>query len=326
MEKISVIVPIYNVEKYLPQCLDSIIHQTYGNLEIILVNDGSIDSSREICFKYRSADTRVVLIDKSNGGLSDARNMGCSIATGDYISFVDSDDVLNLHFYEMLYNNLSATGADIIECGIRQFKNDCELRQLTATPCTVEIFNTQQALEQLMNGFLKQVVWNKIYKREVIYTILFPVGRLNEDEFWTYQVFGNAAKIVKISNELYFYRQQTDSLMGKKYSLKRLDGLEAVKERILFMKEKFPTLENLAIKTFCFESFSHYRKLCEHPDIDPQKTFRKKIALGITKFNKFSIYRSWDLKTIFWFQLFVFMPAIYIKCMKYNDLRVQNFK
>lgn len=327
MSKISVIVPIYNVAKYLPQCLDSIVNQTYTNLEIILVNDGSTDSCPQICMDYLAMDNRIVVINKTNGGLSDARNEGVKIATGDFISFVDSDDLLSLDFCQIVLQTLIQNKADLAECGFRKFETDLAIEKTTPiTNESVEIYETEVALKLLMTEYFKQVVWNKIYRKEVVADLEFPVNKINEDEYWTYKVFGNSATIVKMPHKLYNYRQQEDSIMGKKYSLKRLDGLQALEERIVYMRENFPQLENLAIKMFCFGSFAHYRKICERPNIDPQEIFRNKIVNSVNKYNHFSIYRNWDLKAILWFQLFVWLPNIYVKCMKYNDRRVGYLK
>lgn len=323
MHKISIIIPVYNVEQYLPQCLNSVIDQTYRNLEIILVNDGSTDSCPQICNEYAINDQRIKVIHQPNGGLSDARNAGLKRATGDFISYIDSDDVVSVNFCEQLLKTLLENKADVVECGFLAFETDRDLEELSATSQELtEIYETEPALELLMQEYFKQVVWNKLYRREVVCHIQFPVGKINEDEFWTYKVFGNSKKIVKISDVLYFYRQQAESIMGKKYSLKRLDGLQALHDRIFYMKKNFPTLENLAIKVFCFGSFAHYQKIYEHPDIDPQNKFRNQIKEKVSKYNKLSIYKNWDLKTIFWFKLYMWAPNIFVRCRKYNDRRV----
>lgn len=325
MNKLSIIIPIYNVEKYLPQCLDSVINQTYKNLEIILINDGSSDSCPKICEEYAAKDYRIKVIHKKNGGLSDARNEGLKIASGSFISFLDSDDFLSVDFYKILVRTLIEYDADIVECGFRKFERDLDfVKEIETGKENIELFETEIALKLLMTEYFKQIVWNKIYRKEIVADLQFPVNKINEDEFWTYKVFGNAKKIVKIPNELYFYRQQSDSIMGTKYSLKRLDGLQAMEERINFMRKDFPTLVNLAIEVFCFGSFFHYQKICEHQEIDPQKIYRKKIIKSVKKYNEFSIYKDWDWKAIFWYKLFLFNPKSYIKFRNYNDTRVQK--
>lgn len=325
MHKISIIIPIYNVEKYLSQCLDSVINQTYHNLEIILVNDGSTDSCPQICEEYAAKDNRIKVIHKQNGGLSDARNAGLKIATGDFISFVDSDDLLSFGFYEALVRTALDSNADIAECGFYKFEENEEVNlSKNSTGNPPEIFDTEIALKLLMEGPLSVVVWNKIYKKEIISDILFPINRINEDVYWTYKVFGKAKKIVKIQDELYFYRQQSASIMGEKYSLKRLDGLEAFEERILYIKEHFPNLEPLAIKVFCFGSMSHYHLISINNKVDPQKSFRKSILRKVKQYNKLSVVKNWHWKEIVWYQLFLWSPDNYMKLRDYMEMKVQN--
>lgn len=327
MYKISIIIPIYNVEKYLPQCLNSIINQTYQNLEIILVNDGATDSCPKICDEYALKDERIKVIHKPNGGLSEARNAGLKIATGDFISFVDSDDLLSVDFYQKLLQNLIDNKADIVECGFHKFDTDVDLTKVNVSAnVTVALFETEMALELLMKEYLKQMVWNKLYRKEVVLDFKFPVNKVNEDEFWTYKVFGNSKKIVKISEVLYFYRQQEASIMGKKYSLKRLDGLQGLEERISYMKRNFPKLENLAVKYFCFGSMYHYQMINKHSEIDLQKKNRKNILCKVKQYNQVSVLKDWKLKEIIWCQLFIWSPKNYIKLREIFDNRVKKLQ
>ncbi len=325
MHKVSIIIPIYNVELYLSKCLDSVIHQTYKNLEIILINDGSTDSCPQISEEYAVKDVRIKVIHKKNGGLSDARNAGLKIASGDFISFVDSDDLLSLDFCQKLLNTIIETHADIAECEFYPFETETELEEISIQYDTkAEIFETEKALELLIREQLKQVVWNKLYRKEVIAGLQFPVSKINEDEFWTYKVFGNAKKIAKIPNMLYFYRKQSESIMGKKYSIKRSDGLQALEERIWYVKQHFPNLENLAIRKFCMGSMWHYQQIEQHSEIDPQKEFRKNIFQKVKKYNSFSIYKNWQLKDVFWYRIFLFSPKIFVKLRHYNEVRIQK--
>ena len=183
MNKISIVIPIYNVEKYLPQCLDSVINQTHQNLEIILVNDGSTDSCGEIGEEYAAKDPRIKVIHKENGGLSDARNAGIKVATGEYIAFIDSDDFVAVDFCEKLLETLLENTADVAECDFLAFENDRDLEKFsTDTKEKIEVFETEAALELLMKEYFKQTVWNKLYRREVLGDFEFPVGKINEDE------------------------------------------------------------------------------------------------------------------------------------------------
>lgn len=241
---ISVIVPIYKVEAYLPRCVDSLLGQTDRDFELILVDDGSTDRCGAICDEYAAKDSRIQVIHKENGGLSDARNAGLAIARGEYIAFVDSDDWVSPRYLEMLRQGLETTGSDICECGILRTEGSSCPEPVETVP---EVFDTVSALEQLIrDGKFHQYVWNKLYRREIIAGIRFPVGKTNEDEFWTYQVFGRTAHVARIDALLYNYFQRPGSIMGAGYSLKRLDGLEAKAQRQAYVEQHFPQLAGKA--------------------------------------------------------------------------------
>lgn len=317
---ISIIIPIYNVEKYLPACLDSIIDQNHKDLEIILVNDGSTDNSSQICEEYAAKDKRIKVIHKENGGLSDARNAGFEIATGEFISFVDSDDLISPDFCEKLINALLSNDADIAECGFLKFENPKEIKQFKNSDSQKsEVLDTETALKRLMEVSEAAVVWNKIYRKEVIDNLRFPVRKINEDEYWTYKVFGNAGKIVKLPDTMYYYRQQQGSIMGQNYSLKRLDGLQAFEERIIYMKNHFPNLVNTAVRMYCFGGMHHYHQICKHPETDPKKVYRKKLRKLVKNYNKLSVLKNWYWKYIVWYQLFLWSPKAYMKLRDYMD-------
>lgn len=241
---ISVIVPIYKVERFLPRCVDSILNQTFSDFELILVDDGSPDRCGEICDQYAQIESRIRVIHKENGGLSDARNAGLAVAQGDFISFVDSDDWLAPQYLEKLLNGLHEADADICECEVyRTSGESCG----ESAPSPHIVFDTVHALEHLIQDRqLHQYVWNKLYRRETIGCISFVKGKTNEDEFWTYQVFGQAKRVVKISDVLYNYYQRPDSIMGAGYNIKRLDALEAKIQRQQYLEHRFPELRTEA--------------------------------------------------------------------------------
>lgn len=318
MVRVSVIIPVYNVERYLAACLDSVINQTYRQLEIILVNDGATDTCPQICDSYASKDSRITVIHQKNMGLSGARNTGLQNATGDFISFVDSDDLLSLDYFQKLSDISLKNKADIVECGYSKFETENEVLEINQfSNENVKIYNTEKALELLMQEYIKQMVWNKLYRIEVIKNIKFPVGKINEDEFWTYKVFGNAKKIVKIHDILYFYRQQPMSIMGKDYSLKRLDGLDALEERIHYMQMNFPGLENLAIKKYCLGAIFHYQMLVNNSYVDANKSHRNKIYKSIKKYNTLTYSKHWRLKEIIYLNLFIISPTIIFKLISF---------
>ena len=242
---ISIVVPIYNVEKYLHRCVDSLLNQTYGNYEIILVDDGSTDDSLEICDEYRLKDKRVQVIHQDNGGLSRARNSGIKIAKGEYIAFVDSDDWVSEYYLETLINTARNTGADIVECEI--MRTSGVENSISGHSAVYISYSTVEALRLLIeDNVFHQYVWNKLYRRDLMADLYFPHGKTNEDEFWTYRIFANAQKIVKTNSVLYYYFQRNDSIMGTTYSVKRLDALEAKIQRMEYIEKHFPELMLLA--------------------------------------------------------------------------------
>lgn len=242
---ISVIVPVYKVEQFLDRCISSIASQKYTDLEIILIDDGSPDSCGIICDKWAEKDSRIRVVHKTNGGLSDARNAGLKIAEGEYISFVDSDDWVSPDFFQQLYNTVQKENCDIVECEIIRTTGKEISNHIVET--ITECYKTEEALKLLIEDrIFRQHVWNKLYRREVIDGILFAKGKTHEDEFWTYQVFGKAKRIVKISAPVYFYFQRPGSIMGMKYSLQRLDALEAKVARQKYIDENYPQLSVVA--------------------------------------------------------------------------------
>lgn len=247
MGLVSVIVPIYKVEDYLERCISSILNQTWADFELILVDDGSPDGCPLLCDQWRKKDSRIKVIHKENGGLSDARNSGLKIASGEFIAFVDSDDWVSPDYLQILVESLQKNDCDIIECGIIRTRGETDGIRSGDGNTKVSLFQTEDALKQLIkDGLFHQYVWNKLYKRSVIDGIFFEKGKTNEDEFWTYRVFGNAKRIGKIEVPLYYYFQRAASIMGEGYSLKRLDALEAKMQRQKYIEQKYPKLKDIA--------------------------------------------------------------------------------
>lgn len=243
---ISVIVPIYNVEKYLARCVDSIVNQTYKNLEIILVDDGSPDRCPQMCDDYAEKDSRIKVVHKKNGGLSDARNAGMAVATGEYISFIDSDDYVSDDFFGCLLDVMNKENSDIAECSVVKFYEDNRFDEFN-DDLLKKTYDAQDAMSALIaeNPF-HQHVWNKLYKTELVKNISYAVGKLNEDEFWTYQVFGGANKVSKFDKTMYYYFQRNSSIMGVGYNIRRLDALEGKANRQKYIENNFPELSTQA--------------------------------------------------------------------------------
>lgn len=249
---VSVIIPIYNVEKYLEKCILSIINQTYKNLEIILVDDGSTDMSGAIADEYEKKDKRIRVIHKKNGGLSDARNKGFEIATGEYISFIDSDDYIDLNMYE----NIMKEFKDSIDVVI--FGRYVEFEGYTKVQCPKEnIMDNIQAIIALnsFKGF-DMAAWDKVYKRKVIENIRFPFGKKSEDYFYTYKAFDQARKIKTISKPYYHYVQRQNSISRSKNI--SFDAIEGSREQVQYFQNKYPNLIEIAYTTLFFSYLSIY--------------------------------------------------------------------
>lgn len=283
--RISVIVPIHKVEQYLKRCIDSIINQTYTNLEIILVDDGSPDECPKICDEYAYIDERVKVIHKKNGGLSSARNTGLDIATGEFIVFIDSDDYIELNMIESMMNNMIKNNADLVVCNIRYVFNDREYIKYSKTD---RILNKDEAMkEYIKDGIVQAVAWNKLYKKNIIGDMRYKVGKTNEDEFFTYKVINKAEKIYYNSNAFYNYLQRGSSIMGK-YSIKRLDGVDASYERLNFMRDYYPELYTEEKRNFFNLCIYNYQMILKDEQIDGDKNGRNILYSYIhnLKFNK----------------------------------------
>ncbi|MBR5279195.1 MAG: glycosyltransferase, partial [Clostridia bacterium] len=240
MELISVIVPVYKVEKYLNKCVESIVNQTYKNLEIILVDDGSPDNCPKMCDEWAEKDSRIKVIHQENGGGSKARNVGKSVSSGQWVMFIDSDDYLSEDMIAVLFNNASEN-IDIIECEFLLTEDDNV--NFDKNNDQIEIFATQDAMKlHIEDKSFRQTVWNKLYRKSVLCNVDFPEGKLIDDEFFTYKAIGNARNLVHIYKKLYAYRQQTDSVMHKAFSLGRFHAIEAKCERLDYLSNKFPDL------------------------------------------------------------------------------------
>ncbi|WP_270504404.1 glycosyltransferase family 2 protein [Eubacterium limosum] len=265
MEKISVIIPVFNVEKFLKKCVDSVVNQTYRNLEIILVDDGSTDNSSKLCDKFKKKDSRIVVIHKKNGGLSDARNIGISKASGKYISFVDSDDFVNLDMYEILHNELVNNGADIAVCGFFEcYKNKrIENGFSNKDKC---ILTSKEAIVNLDKIF--PMAWNKLYKKEIFSDIKYPVGKYNEDTFIILKILMKAERIVITNKKLYYYVKRNDSIMTEKFNIKHLDIIEAWKENLKIVKNSFPDIVDLIESRYINSYFQVLDKIILADQID----------------------------------------------------------
>jgi len=247
LPKISVIVPVYNVENYVSKCLDSIIGQTYKNLEIIVVNDGSTDNSGHICEDYAKRDERITLIHQNNQGLSMARNNALDVASGEYMGFVDSDDWIAPDMFFALYDNAAAHEADISMCNFYYVSASGELSP----------YSSESAETKILDGIYKiahnirlsnNCVWNRIYRRHLFDDIRFPKGKAFEDIFVMHKLVDRANKVVLSPECKYYYLRREDGITLKKFNLGQMGNLEAYMERHEYISGKYPALEKTCRK------------------------------------------------------------------------------
>lgn len=228
MPLITIIVPVYNVEPYLGKCVDSILNQSYTNLEIILVDDGSPDSCPVICDNYQRADSRVRVIHKINGGLSDARNAALDIMTGNYVGFVDSDDWIAPDMYECLINGILKYGANISMCNVI---TATQYRYTASSTQKDVVYNPQDALQELFFDRMENYACTKLYDAELWRNVRFPVGKNFEDILTIYKTFERAQRIAVLAEAKYYYRIRSDSISGGRDFKNRLHIYQAICER-----------------------------------------------------------------------------------------------
>lgn len=241
MAKVSVIIPVYGVEQYLNPCVESLIHQTLKDIEIILVDDGSKDRCPEMCDEWAKKDSRIQVIHKKNGGLSDARNVGVKHANSNYVIFVDSDDYVELDMCEILYNAITTHKADMACSLVNEIKdNEIVGNRDEFKP---RLLNSEEALYQLLSGKgITMYACGKIYKKELFNDIEFPKGKVYEDAFTTPYLIDQSKSTYMMSTRLYNYVRRNDSITLSKYSPRDWHCIEAHQNNLAFIKEKYPTL------------------------------------------------------------------------------------
>ena len=237
-EKISIIIPVYNMERYLDKCVESVLRQTYANIEVLLVDDGSTDSSGTLCEHWAEKDPRIRVFHKENGGLSDARNAGIDNASGEYISFVDSDDYITPDMLEKLYRALTANAADLSLCNALFVDEDgCALETKNETaPVKDAVLTGAEAIEKTFGekGWLFHIACCKLYKKKLFSEIRFPYGKYAEDAFVAHRIFGLCGKVACISDPCYYYLQRASSSTHKKSAKSYLHDVESFLDRACY--------------------------------------------------------------------------------------------
>ncbi|MDF2946612.1 MAG: glycosyl transferase family 2 [Bacillales bacterium] len=264
MPTISVIVPVYKVEKYINKCVDSILNQTFTDIEVILVNDGSPDNCGRICDEYSKLYNRVKVIHKENGGLADARNAGLEIATGMFVSFIDSDDYIDSDMYEKLLNACLKHGADISMCGrYNVFEHEnVPLFSFNGT----KVWSNKEAIGNLLTwNNIDSSSCDKLFNRKLFEDIRFPVGRYNEDIFVMTMILYKANKVVHIGESKYYYYQRNNSITTEEFSERKMDLLDASESVLDFVSKEYPDLKPKAL-SFYYKGIIYLLSLLQSED------------------------------------------------------------
>lgn len=247
---VSIIIPVYNVSQYLRQCLDSVISQTYKNLEIILVDDGSTDRSGAMCDEYKTLDLRIKVLHKENGGLSSARNAGMKLMKGEYFSFIDSDDYIRTDYIGRMYSYIVRDRSDIVVCSFKKVIGDENYAIINRENTEHYKFNQEEIKLKMLSRQIPMYAHGKLYRTELAIRMEFPLGRLYEDVPTIWNAIKYINQVTYINNEMYFYRQRLNSIVNGKFTHGRMDLLY-FSEKILKELDKGDCLYNIAM-TLCF--------------------------------------------------------------------------
>ncbi|HIT66103.1 MAG TPA: glycosyltransferase family 2 protein [Candidatus Merdisoma merdipullorum] len=321
-ELISVIIPVYRVEEYLSRCVDSVLAQTYENMEVILVDDGSPDGCPAICDAYAALDSRVRVLHQKNTGLSGARNAGIDASHGKWLAFVDSDDYLAPRFLERLYEVCVDTGSDLGVCRWEYVKGEPIPERGSGG---VRVYTGREMLANLYtpDGAYFVVAWNKLYRRELFQEIRYPQGRIHEDEATTYRIYDRTERATYVDSSLYGYFV-TPSSITRGFNPKRMDWVRAVAERMDFFERKgYRELMVPGLQAFADGSIDIYFGLRDFlPGSEKQQEeIRAYIRQGLKRVRS---YGRFPLRTEIGYRMFLACPAIYRKLL--NRVKSENGK
>lgn len=300
---ISIVVPIYNVESYLRQCLDSLYPYVTATMEVILVNDGSTDKSFEICKEYKDKYPNTIIVDKENGGLSDARNAGLTIASGKYTYFLDSDDWLSPNAIIQLYNFAEEHKCEVVQSNFYYAYDDSLLldnRYISETKAPF-ILSREEAMKELIkNEYVKNFAWGKLYLTSIAKKHLFPKGLYFEDAFWQHHIINEVNRYGIIPSPLYYYRQRNNSISGN-FSIRNLDLLKGYEERLKYIGNEYPQLTSLMELKFWQVATSSYKISKNHRDESAKIEFQlywEQIQMKYPRSFKIKMQNSWSYQFV----------------------------
>ncbi len=320
--KISVIVPVYNVEKYIERCLQSLMCQTHRDIEVIVVDDGSTDSSLQKCREYERKDSRFKVFHKENGGLSSARNKGLEEATGEYICFVDSDDWVHERFCELLLHACETTGADMAMCLFQKTSTDIQQEEINVAK-DVTILSNIDMIQHLRNRETTEyvntvVAWNKLYRRKIVENLRYPEGKLHEDEYVVGEILTRIKKVALIDIPLYYYFQRKNSIMSEEKTAGTLsaDLLKAYQHRLeTFRACRLKTESEYAWRNGALTIIEQYFKERKHGENHKNSTMLQMYKEWYNT-EKANIPLKWRCK----YMLFMISPSIYQRTFGIRDV------
>lgn len=299
---VSVIIPVYNVEKYLDKCIKSVLRQTYTNLEVILVDDGSPDHCPAMCDEYQRLDQRIKVIHKQNGGLSSARNAGIDAATGEWLCFIDSDDYIDANMIKEMLRAADDYQADLVLCNFHFIKENGEILQRKSV-LKDEILSPYQALEKLQEPLPHYYViaCNKLYKRSLFDDIRFPEGKRNEDQFIMHKIFCKCRKIRTESAYYYYYVQSDNSIMRRHTTARNLDDVEALCERAVFYREHMYDEMIPGVLRNAYDRFTWILDRISYSDRESRRRFTEigQMLYHLYRRNRISLEHSHKLTLLF---------------------------
>ncbi|EHS2295441.1 Beta-1,3-glucosyltransferase [Enterococcus faecalis FL2] len=285
MPEISIIVPVYNVEKYLEKCVKTILSQSFTNFELLLVDDGSTDTSGVICDKLKELDSRIKVIHKENGGLSSARNAGIDIAKGEYLTFIDSDDFISDRMIEYLYKNIKNEHADLSITGVESIYSG---KEPEVTKSEIFILDQKEAIEMILIGKKIPVyAVAKLYKKTIFKELRFPVGKAHEDVYIIMDVLKQCNKVVADTSKQYFYVHRKGSITSAKFSTRDLDSIDSWEQVYKVIQNIMPEYKDLAFKRVCAANFYVLDKIMKSDSENDYSEVTKKIIKFLKENQKF---------------------------------------
>ena len=315
-ELISVIIPVYNVETYLERCLDTVVNQTYTNLEIICINDGSTDDSLGICKKYAARDERIRIIDQENRGLAYVRNKGIESATGEYLSFIDSDDYVDINYIEEMYNIIKKHNVDMAVANVIYEKDNMESYSLLKHEYDKEhILNKNEIMSEYLNteGGIGNYIVNKLYTRKVLEGVYFPESKLFEDAFTMFKILNNVETVCITNNGRYHYCLRDDSITGL-YNPAESDNFDLIDSNISkteYVCQNFPEYADRAFHHLFIAYMGIFYKVI--PVYSEKKDVMIKYFSIVRNIKKKNNVKFLDKKDKFIYTLLCINPKLYIK-------------